>query len=1039
MAPTGARGYRRARVAYVALSLALVTALLSFTREARYVGSTIQRHAPGSTQKVFRAATDLAHTIKDLTLGDDDDGAIERPGGVDADVRDEEDEIEETSGSGGAIDADGTEPAGGDKGDERSRSSDAGTEPAEPSKVGEAADAETSPRMDGDAAADSIDSIDRTGGVDPGRTTVVVDDAAVGRAPPAPPPEPEPLRALSPMRCGRRLALTPHVKIDVAEKQTCEVRPGHADAPLWSVVAAIDAAAVPSVHWPGIVQLMRESMGRPETAADERVHAEIVLAVFGAFDPSMNEGVAAVKEALSGENDFLLLLPSGGADAVGRDAAIARALRVSRATLTLVAGDAASAIVPPPPPASSLTALSSSISGAFGSEKRAAYFLPPVEWTTAALAVLAPAPYVAAVTMGKGAKGDRPTLVRRWEAAVVAGQEGSGCATANRGGKEGSDRPGGALVAAVRRLAETAAVELDASERLNHAPEALEFLAGKWEMASHREQGGQNAKETTCRISKKPNRRKTCNDAGGADVAFASVVIQYFRRKENIAPILSSLRQTSTAAEAPVELLVNVDSGFDAGERWLEHVAEWRGAPGTPPAVLLFSNDIHELRAYNRLAAAAVAEMLVFAQDDDAPAPGSHWLETALWLFRTHHSLALLGGYRGRMDDGLRMKTSSNQNDGSKFGAEYEKDRETRPIVHIDTSLGVPFSWMYKVNMGPLIMRRSHFLSSGGFHLGFSCPGQMAQGFDYEMSVRVWREGLRVGLYDPNWTHRIDQHAGQELGNKQRHRDIQKAEATAAKDAATRRNNQLLYSAYRGFHHAKGTKAAKRALERDVENGRLKCVVDGHPVCGNAFLGTPWRGSEVCLDVSCFRDQYLRDQGLPDNYTLTKVEKVKQRWEWKESEAALEVWNGAVMEARAVAVKAARGAGSGELGRGDARAVEDALALWAEAAGLDDKVSAARLAVVKDAEAPMRRAEQQAKAGFVYGSGGGNAAGCGDCVKEKANAARLAASMMKTGEAQSLAKEAIHKAGYTAHASEVEAREKAMSAQAFEEGGDGKA
>jgi hypothetical protein len=47
-----------------------------------------------------------------------------------------------------------------------------------------------------------------------------------------------------------------------------------------------------------------------------------------------------------------------------------------------------------------------------------------------------------------------------------------------------------------------------------------------------------------------------------------------------------------------------------------------------------------------------------------------------------------------------------------------------------------------------------------------------------DATPRVWREGLRVGLYDPKWTHRIDQHANVELGNKQRHRDIQKKETT---------------------------------------------------------------------------------------------------------------------------------------------------------------------------------------------------------------------------------------------------------------------
>ena len=69
----------------------------------------------------------------------------------------------------------------------------------------------------------------------------------------------------------------------------------------------------------------------------------------------------------------------------------------------------------------------------YAEDKKTAYFLPPVEWTTAALTQLAPAPSVAAVTMGKGAKGTaRPSLVRRWEASVAAGQDGTGCAMAAR-------------------------------------------------------------------------------------------------------------------------------------------------------------------------------------------------------------------------------------------------------------------------------------------------------------------------------------------------------------------------------------------------------------------------------------------------------------------------------------------------------------------------------------------------------------------------------------------------------------------------------
>ena len=90
---------------------------------------------------------------------------------------------------------------------------------------------------------------------------------------------------------------------------------------------------------------------------------------------------------------------------------------------------------------------------------------------------------------------------------------------------------------------------------------------------------------------------------------------------------------------------------------------------------------------------------------------------------RRHNDLALLGAYRGRYDDGSRMKTSSNQNDGSKFGGNFESDRETRPIAYVDSERGVPFLWMYKVNMGPLLLSTSIFLSSGRFHDKVSCAG----------------------------------------------------------------------------------------------------------------------------------------------------------------------------------------------------------------------------------------------------------------------------------------------------------------------------
>jgi GT2 family glycosyltransferase len=57
--------------------------------------------------------------------------------------------------------------------------------------------------------------------------------------------------------------------------------------------------------------------------------------------------------------------------------------------------------------------------------------------------------------------------------------------------------------------------------------------------------------------------------------------------------------------------------------------------------------------------------------------------------------------------------------------------------------------------MGPLLVRRSWFEHLGQFNLNFSCAGDPGIGFDFEYSVRMWKEGGRVGLYDPLWNYHI--------------------------------------------------------------------------------------------------------------------------------------------------------------------------------------------------------------------------------------------------------------------------------------------
>lgn len=57
-----------------------------------------------------------------------------------------------------------------------------------------------------------------------------------------------------------------------------------------------------------------------------------------------------------------------------------------------------------------------------------------------------------------------------------------------------------------------------------------------------------------------------------------------------------------------------------------------------------------------------------FAQDDDVP-KDTAWVRRATSLFKNHPRLAMLGGFRGRMDVGNHFDKGTGQMWGKKYGA----------------------------------------------------------------------------------------------------------------------------------------------------------------------------------------------------------------------------------------------------------------------------------------------------------------------------------------------------------------------------------
>ena len=286
---------------------------------------------------------------------------------------------------------------------------------------------------------------------------------------------------------------------------------------------------------------------------------------------------------------------------------------------------------------------------------------------------------------------------------------------------------------------------------------------------------------------------RQCKSSATREFPVATLVMQYFNRKAGVKKLLESLETLSL----PVEIIINDDSRTE-----IAAFSKFsKKQPKKNSFILAMPNDVHEIRAYNRLALMASAEIVALIQDDDYMPKGDAWLSKAISLFKKYPKLGLLGGYRGRLDDGTKMIPQQNQNDGSKYGAEPEKDRakRTKDILFKDISVNVDFMFAYKVNLAPMITRRSLFAEVGGFNHNFSCPGQPGIGLDFELSIRMWRLGRSVGLYDAKFKHGVgdSKFSGTHSGI-----------AKTKRKANELRNNLLLYSMYPSFHHKKGTSKA---------------------------------------------------------------------------------------------------------------------------------------------------------------------------------------------------------------------------------------
>lgn len=224
------------------------------------------------------------------------------------------------------------------------------------------------------------------------------------------------------------------------------------------------------------------------------------------------------------------------------------------------------------------------------------------------------------------------------------------------------------------------------------------------------------------------------------DNPVVSLVIQSFNHRDNIKRIVDRLSPTVMD-----ELIVCEDGSVDGSEKiWCQQLIR-------PNDFLIQSNDLHEIRTYNRAISLARGEFVGVLQDDDIPPENPRWVADVVTLFRKYPKLAVLGCWNGWAFNFDDFENSI----GSPVGpGDHGADRN---ILFMEPESKLPFQFVEAVGIGPMFFRRADFEALGGFDLRLSGHGEPGIWLDYDICLRAWFSGRQVGVYE---TGAFERHIG---------------------------------------------------------------------------------------------------------------------------------------------------------------------------------------------------------------------------------------------------------------------------------------
>jgi hypothetical protein len=200
-----------------------------------------------------------------------------------------------------------------------------------------------------------------------------------------------------------------------------------------------------------------------------------------------------------------------------------------------------------------------------------------------------------------------------------------------------------------------------------------------------------------------------------------SLIALSFNHRSRIPSLLDRMRRTSAQ-----EVIVCEDGSWDGS------LDEWDRLLVRRNDFLLRSNDLHEIRAYDRAIHLASAPIVCLLQDDDLLPEDGGWVHDALALFDAIPTLAIVSGYCGFM--------------GEVYG-KVEPEGACL-IPYLSPVTGRPFMYIAEAYVGPFFIRKSFYEAAGGFDHAYSEPGECGILFEADLCYRAWLAGWRVGLVD---------------------------------------------------------------------------------------------------------------------------------------------------------------------------------------------------------------------------------------------------------------------------------------------------